>query len=362
MLNEHFGLGKKNRKSPAKKHGGGLLSKLDDFRSSVSSTTSSRPMTPSTIPGSPLSISSKGIDSDNASMTSSEGNFVVRPLKPDMNVEDKENRPSPLSNGVPRSPDLLNRSGTIVRVAAHWSGIKESLQKSSPSPIIEPSTPLTTTNNKLKSPFADARPKQLLGREDDGNQSSGSAVSPKTKRPPPRPQNHKEQVVEVKKAEPVKKLTQLPSVRLVHPSLAAIPGTDRKAERVVELGELLKQSDNEEVVKIKNPQPKKKPMQNESASKLTAQDNADAPIIHAWRWFSSSIANMLRLLIGSYHVNGAPGTGSLLDGIVALVRLLVLAYLVYCVWLLFGLIADVIQAICWPLKVVARFIEWSLKK
>jgi len=159
-----------------------------------------------------------------------------------------------------------------------------------------------------------------------------------------------------KKYGTAKTLNQLPSVRLVHPSLAAVPGADRKADRVVELSELLSQSDNEEVAKVKKPQPQK--LEPISTSRLWTETNDP---VQSPKWIANSFMTFMRLLVGSYHVDGVPGSGSLLDGLVALIRLLILAYLVYCVWLVFGLVADVIQAICWPFRIMARFVEWSMK-
>lgn len=368
MLNEHFGLGKKRKGSPLKKPGGGLLSKLDDFRSSISSTSSSRPSTP-LAPKSPQSISSRSLTSDAASITSSESNFVVRDVekKATRSVDDKENSPpTETSAGQHQASDIRVRSGTIMRVAAHWSGIKESLQASSPPPNVEPIIPITpiTPVNKSDKKFGNDRLHDMQCLDDDGNQSSASGISPMTKRPPARPQNHKNQIVAdtTKKFGVTKKLNQLPSVRLVHPSLAAVPGSDRKAERVVELSDLLSQSENEEVVKVKKSQPTKSSLQQDEAVNTPRPwTESDFPVIHIPQWLTSSTWALFRLLIGTYHVNGAPGSGSLLDGIFALVRLLILAYLVYCVWLVFGLVADVIQAICWPFRIIARFVEWSMK-
>lgn len=361
MLNEHFGLGKKKKGSPLKKSGGGLFSKIDDFRSSVSSTSSSKSAT-TIAPGSPQSVTSRGMDSDVSSITSSECNFIVQKMEMKKvvdTIEDKEN--SPPTPAGQQTSDSRFRSGTIMRVAAHWSGIKESLQASGVSPKIEPATPATPTN-KSGGPFNSERLRDMRCLDDDGHQSSSSGVSPLTKRPPPRPQNHKEHVVtSTKPAVATKKLNQLPSVRLVHPTLAAIPGADRKADRVVELSELLMQNEDKEAVKIKKPQHKKSAVVDDVLSTSQLRTEVDLPVIHVPKCISGGLMALMRLLIGSYPVNGGPGSGSLFDGIVALIRLLVLAYLVYCAWLVFGLIADIIQAICWPFRIISKFVEWSIR-
>ena len=109
------------------------------------------------------------------------------------------------------------------------------------------------------------------------------------------------------------------------------------------------------------PQPEKGTLQQDGGISMSGLcSESDIPV-HIPKSLSSSILALMRLLVGSYHVDGAPGSGNLLDGVVALVRLLVLAYLLYCIWLVFGLVADVIQAICWPFRIVARFVEWSIK-
>jgi len=83
-------------------------------------------------------------------------------------------------------------------------------------------------------------------------------------------------------------------------------------------------------------------------------------IIAALSWISRTITFLLQLLVGPIRLNGTAASGGVLEGIVALARLLILAYLAYCSWLVLGLVADVIRALCWPFRIVARFVEWSL--
>jgi len=83
-------------------------------------------------------------------------------------------------------------------------------------------------------------------------------------------------------------------------------------------------------------------------------------IIAAISWISRTITFLFQLLVGPLRLNGTATSGSVLEGLVALIRLLVLAYLAYCSWLVLGLVSDVIRALCWPFRIVARFVEWSL--
>ena len=386
MLNEYFGLGKKTKKFPVlKRRDAGAVVKAGDGigQSAPSTPASSRPSTPQ-APSSPKSTSSglasrprsplvpasarsnasdtasksgtpqipassKAIVnlstttsrisqvlaspkstpfSDTASILSSEEDFTVKSPNPCLPAK-KDNVPAQRERmQVPIAP-LPQRSGTLVRVAAYWLEVKQALQ----------STQSISTPTRLQG-------SPRLGSVDDP-WSPVSAVSPMTKVPTRGAEN----LFQTNRTSPLSseggattesetrrtKLSQLPSVRLVHPTLASRSGTDRRAERVVELNELMKQEQEQNI-------------------QLFEQSS----IIAALSWISRTITFLLQLLVGPIRLNGTAASGGVLEGIVALARLLILAYLAYCSWLVLGLVADVIRALCWPFRIVARFVEWSL--
>jgi len=387
MLNEYFGLGKKTKKFPVlKRRDAGSIAKAGDAQSTPSTPSSSRPNTPQApaspkssvsglasrprsplVPASPNShVTDKALGpstpkmpaspkasvnlttptsrtsqvpaiakvtpfSDTASILSSEEDFTVKSLDTCLPAK-SDNIPAQKERmHVPIAP-LPQRSGTLVRVAAYWSGIKQSLQSS------QDTSTVSTPKRLQGSP--------RLGGNDD-SWSPISAVSPMTKVSI----RGAEEVFQPNRNSPLgsegatttaletrrTKLAQLPSVRLVHPTLASRSGTNRRAERVVELDELMKQEQGQNI-----------------------QLFEQSTVILALSWISRTVTFLLQLLVGPIRLNGTAASGGVLEGIVALIRLLILAYLAYCSWLVLGLVADVIRALCWPFRIVARFVEWSL--
>ena len=384
MLNEYFGLGKKAKKFPVlKRRDAGSLVRAGDAQSTPSTPSSSRPNTPQApgspkeslsgpasrprsplVPASPKSTASgtasrpntpqvpaspkAGVartasplrtsqvpvseksttSSDTASIVSSERDFTVGSSQGSLPDKGEKMAMPKERVQVPVSP-LPQRSGTLVRVAAYWSGVKKSLQSTQP---------VSTPTRLQGSPRLD---------DADGAWSPISVVSPMTKVPTKSTEDLFRASYDVGATKDSgtrrTKLSQLPSVRLVHPALAARSGIGRRADRVVDLPELMKQAGDDEGNKDQS-----------------IHSFEHSTIVAAVSWISRAVAFLIQLLVGPLRLNGTAASGGVLEGIVALVRLLILAYLAYCSWLVLGLVADVIRALCWPFRIVARFVEWSL--
>jgi hypothetical protein len=343
MLNEYFGLGKKKQKFPVlKRRGAGLPSKLEDDTGSqfTASISSSRPSTAQSTP------SLGTIDSDATSITCSEANFSV-----------KSPPSTPTSTNDAGCEKIMTqccrpRSGTILRVAAYWAGIKESLATTQPRPGTDESENVETkVFDRLANRPATERLLDMRCPGDD-NHSVSTSAPPLSIRPRKRTNTEIDHMIhnttrasaelarEVGRTRPPENLTHLPSVRLVHPSLAAVPGGDRRKDRVIALPELMKQ--------------------NLLERKSKAHKYEESVMLSTLAWIAKKMLALGHLLIGPYQLKDGSASGSLLDGAVAMIRLLVLAYLVYCAWLVLGLVSDVIQAVCWPFRVVSRFVEWSI--
>jgi len=393
MLNEYFGLGKKTKKFPVlKRRDAGSLAKAGEglsgcSGSSPSTPSSSRPVTPQEpkspkasvsglaerprsplVPASPKATASEAASrpntphvpaspkagvsrtasplrtsqvpaiekstpdtfSDTASIVSSERDFTVGSSQGSLSDKSEKMAMPKERVQVPIAP-LPQRSGTLVRVAAYWSGVKKSLQSTQP---------VSTPTRLQGSPRLN---------DADGAWSPISAVSPMTKVPTKSTEDLFRASYDVGATADSSgqarrtKFSQLPSVRLVHPALAAQSGIDRRADRVVDLPELMKQAGGDEGDKDQS-----------------IHFFEQSTIIAAVSWLSRAVTFLIQLLVGPLRLNGTAASGGVLEGIVALVRLLILAYLAYCSWLVLGLVADVIRALCWPFRIVARFVEWSV--